>query len=41
MKNLNNFLSGEKWVYILTVSELSTIKGGDDPVKKEEPDPFK
>jgi len=41
MKNLNDFLSSEKWVSILTVSELSTVKGGDDPNKKVDSDPFK
>ncbi|MBN2807778.1 MAG: hypothetical protein JXR22_14065 [Prolixibacteraceae bacterium] len=39
MKNLNEFLSGENFVHVLSVDELIRVKGGDDP-QKEDDDPF-
>jgi hypothetical protein len=40
MKTINSFLATENNYHLLTIDELITIKGGDEPTAGEN-DPFK
>ena len=41
MKTINDFFSSADDASVLTIIELKSVKGGDDPVSNPDPDPFK